>query len=130
MDESILRTSAGSGKNAVECIGIFAEKGIVLCVFGGEQPHIGAVALAIPRPSLKDQTKLSATSSILTVVGHKEDELVKSLSEETARKLNLTTVVVAGLHVEKASGQDIKSLRENAIKATEETVNKLVRRQK
>jgi len=126
----ILTASAGKGRTAANSVGIFMERGAVLCIFGRESPHVGAVALAVPRPSLKDPRRLSATSSVLTVVGHKEDEIVKPLSEEAAKKLNLTTVVVAGLHVEKASDRDIEALKENAKLSAEKLVKTFMRRWK
>ena len=73
MRAKIVKASAGKGKLAVECI---ATKGVTLCIFGGN-----VHTLAQSRwdaLSLGDRDKLSATSSVLAVVGHKEDELVKA----------------------------------------------------
>jgi hypothetical protein len=48
-----------------------------LCValYGGDRPHIGAVAISQPRPSLADPAVASATTSVVAVLGHKEDML-------------------------------------------------------
>ena len=67
-------------------------------LWGGEAPHIGAVAAAQPRPSLVDPAQTSASSSVLTYVGHKEDVVVKQVAEELSSALNENIVVTAGIH--------------------------------
>ena len=46
-----------------------------LCVIiaGGDSPHIGCVTLSVPRPSLRDESAVSETTSVLNLVGHKDD---------------------------------------------------------
>ncbi len=63
-----------------------------------ERPHIGVAAAAQPRPSLQDPTRTSATSSVLTLLGHKEDQVVKTASERLAAALGTHVVVTAGMH--------------------------------
>jgi hypothetical protein len=38
---------------------------LLVAIWGGEKPHIGAVAAAQPRPSLKDPAVTSATASVI-----------------------------------------------------------------
>lgn len=110
-ESNIVRVSVGVGKYRVDGVGIIAGgDGLVICILGGESPHVGAVALAIPRPSLKDPRKLGVTSSVLTLVGHKDDEIARPISENVAKELNQKTVVIAGVHINKASNQDINKL--------------------
>ena len=71
---------------------------ILVYIWGGERPHIGAVAAAQPRPSLADPDRRSATCSVLTFPGHKEDEVVKSVSERLSAALDTHVVVTAGIH--------------------------------
>ena len=84
---------------------------------GGTKPHIGAIGMAHPRPSLRNNRKISASSSVFTFLGHKEDILAKSMSEELAAVLNTKTVVVAGMHW--------KSLKDSEIVEIEELCRKL-----
>ena len=51
---------------------------LLVAVWRGTHPHIGAVALAVPRPSLKDKKKTSATSSVLTLLGTRRMKRPKS----------------------------------------------------
>ncbi|TKB26527.1 hypothetical protein FCL47_08930 [Desulfopila sp. IMCC35006] len=69
----------------------------LLSIWGGT-PHIGAVAMAQPRDSLQDPARRSATASVFCYVGHKEDQVVKEVSERMSRELNTKVVVAAGLH--------------------------------
>ena len=71
---------------------------MLVAIWGGERPHIGAVAAAQPRPSLKNPDVTSATASVICFVGHKEDELVKASAEILAAALNTPVVVTAGIH--------------------------------
>ena len=95
---------------------------IIVIVTGGRD-HIGAVGLAVPRPSLLDQDKLSATSSILTQPGHKEDILVKDISENLAAGTNRNTVVIAGVHYDNLATDDLKTLHDLWVTLTEKIIN-------
>jgi len=71
---------------------------LLVAIWGGEIPHIGAVAVAQPRPSLKDPNVVSATASVICLPAHKEDELAKMIAETLAAALNTPVVVTAGIH--------------------------------
>lgn len=83
---------------------------ILVYIWGGSHPHIGAVAAAQPRPSLKDASRSSSTSSVLTFLGHKEDEVVKQVSEHLSGALETHVVVTAGIHWDNLGQSDIKSI--------------------
>ena len=93
---------------------------------GGTKPHIGAVGVAIPRPSLKDPRKWSATSSVFTFVGHKEDALVKKISERLASHLKRNVVVTAGLHWEGIRSKEIKLIENLTEKMSGQILKKLI----
>lgn len=71
---------------------------VLVAIWGGERPHIGAVAVAQPRPSLKDPNVTSASTSVFCFIGHKEDELAKASAEILSATLNTPVVVAAGIH--------------------------------
>jgi hypothetical protein len=87
---------------------------LLVCIYGGEAPHIGAVAAATPRPSLGDPDKTSATASVLTYVGHKEDDLAKTAAEGLAAALNTRVVVTAGIHWDDLDRAGIDRVIENS----------------
>ncbi|MBW2004020.1 MAG: hypothetical protein JRI72_05315 [Deltaproteobacteria bacterium] len=87
---------------------------LLVAIWGGEKPHIGAVAVAQPRPSLKDPEITSATASVICLPGHKEDELAKAVSEILAAALNTPVVVTAGIHWDNISKNGIQKVIENS----------------
>jgi gallate decarboxylase subunit D len=95
---------------------------LLVAVWGGTHPHIGAVALALPRPSLRDKRKTSATSSVLTLLGHKEDVTVKRISEDLAAALKRNVVVTAGIHWDNLKAEEIAVL----VKMTERLTRKII----
>jgi hypothetical protein len=46
----------GQGQYRVEARGILIGNELMVAIYGGTAPHIGAIAIAIPRPSLQDLT--------------------------------------------------------------------------
>jgi hypothetical protein len=87
---------------------------LLVAIWGGEKPHIGAVAVALPRPSLKDPEATSATASVICYGGHKEDELVKAAAEIIAAILNTRVVVTAGIHWDHLDPDGIDTILKNS----------------
>ena len=98
---------------------------LLVSIWGGTKPHIGAVGMAIPRPSLRDPKKWSATSSNFTFVGHKEDALVKGISEKLATELRKNVVVVAGIHWDDLTAQEIEIIEDLTQKMSDQILKKL-----
>jgi hypothetical protein len=116
---------AGTGRHRIWGTAFLSHEGLAVNLVGGEVPHIGAVAVSIPRPSLANPRQRSATTSVITVVGHKEDELARPIAAELARTLGRTTVVVAGVHIRGASPADLARIFENAGRAVEVIIAKV-----
>ena len=87
---------------------------VLVAIYGGEKPHIGAVAMAQPRPSLKDPDVTSATASVFTYVGHKEDDLAKAAAEILAAALKTHVVVTAGIHWDNLTKEGIQQIIHNS----------------
>ncbi|MEM3654187.1 MAG: hypothetical protein QW723_05695, partial [Candidatus Bathyarchaeia archaeon] len=119
------KSSFGLKKFNVKSIAVVMEEALIVSILGGEKPHVGAVAISIPRPSLKYPEKISSSTSIFTLIGHKEDELVKPVAELLVKELKRTTIVIAGIHVKNASEGDIKKLVDNSMKSIEKLIKKI-----
>ena len=87
---------------------------VLVAIWGGERPHIGAVAIAQPRPSLKDPKVTSASTSVFCFVGHKEDELAKAAAEILSAALNTPVVVAAGIHWDNLDEEAILRIIKNS----------------
>jgi len=98
---------------------------ILVSMWGGTIPHIGAVGMATPRPSLRDPKKMSATSSTFTYVGHKEDAVVKRISELLASRLKTKVVVSAGIHWDDLTSREIDIIAKLTQKLSAQILKKL-----
>jgi gallate decarboxylase subunit D len=98
---------------------------ILVSIWGGTHPHIGAVAMAVPRPSLKDPKEVSATSSNFTFVGHKEDLLAKKISEKISSQLKTNVIVTAGIHWDKLPPSNIATIEKLTEALTDLILKKL-----
>ncbi|WP_406677482.1 hypothetical protein [Moorella sp. ACPs] len=107
---------AGRGRYRIFCRVFATGEGYIAHLMGGVRPHVGAVALGLPRPSLKDNC-ISATTSVLTLLGHKDDELARPAAAQLAAGLNAPVVVVAGVHIDRAVPDELARLEANARRA-------------
>jgi gallate decarboxylase subunit D len=105
-----LRFRTEEGRYDLEASARWIGGDLLVAIWGGEQPHVGAVALAEPRPSLKDAETTSATASVLCVVGHKEDSVVKMASEFLSAALGARVVVTAGMHWDRLDEEGIRTV--------------------
>lgn len=122
-----LQESWGEGVHRVEASALICGKDLVVVIEGGTRYHIGAVALAIPRPSLADPEQISASASVLCVTGHKEDELVRKISLQIASALNCVVTVIAGIHIDAANATDLSTMMDNCTKTISNLVERLKR---
>lgn len=102
------QVESGPYQLGAEAVRIGAD--VLVYIWGGERPHIGAVAAAQPRPSLAQKERMSATASVLTYPGHKEDVVVKYASEALATALGTNVVVTAGIHWDNLKADDIQTV--------------------
>lgn len=86
---------------------------LLVSIWGGSRPHIGAVAAAQPRPSLRDAAVTSATASVLTYVGHRDDIVAKFAAETLSAALAVPVVVTAGIHWDNLDEAQIPRVMDN-----------------
>ena len=94
------RHSEQYGRIAIEFTAVPMGNDLCVVIAGGEIPHLGATAVAQARPSLEDKTKLSATTSVITLLGHKEDVVATRVAHALAARLNKNVAVCCGIHVD------------------------------
>jgi hypothetical protein len=123
------RFSVEISKGRFKIHGFVQEVGqdLLVSIWGGTRPHIGATGIAIPRPSLKNAKKWSATSSHFTFLGHKEDDMVKKISEKLATLLRRNIVVTAGVHWDGITSREIKTIQNLTQKLPDLIVKRLQR---
>ncbi len=99
-----------------------------LCVIisGGDAPHIGCVTLSVPRPSLSDSSEISSTTSILNLIGHKDDEAARYVSQKLSSKLSKNVVVTCGIHVDNITVEEINETIDLLKVLTNRLIEKLI----
>lgn len=79
-------------------------------VYGGEA-HVGCVILAQPRPSLDDPLKPSATSSLISLLGHKDDVVLRGLAETLSKETGRTIALTGGLHWDSLTKEELETVQ-------------------
>ena len=72
---------------------------------------LGCTVLSLPRPSLSDEKKLSATSSVINIIGHKDEYICRYIGESFAKKYNSVVVCSGGFHIDNISKKQIEELK-------------------
>jgi len=81
---------------------------------GGDRAHIGAVAVSQSRPSLQAGGGVSASTSVIALPGHKEDDLARGLAARFAASLDAVVTVACGIHLDAAREGELKEVLELA----------------
>ncbi len=102
---------------------------LLVAIWGGERHHIGAVAVAQPRPSLKNHRVRSATASVFCYVGHKDDLIAKEAAEKISSALNTNVTVTAGAHWENIDEAGVKDIMENSRQLVEMIIERITKEQ-
>ena len=101
---------------------------LLVAIWGGERPHIGAVAVAQPRPSLEDESVVSATASVFCYVGHKDDVIAKEAAESLSAGLNRNATVTVGIHWDDIDEAGVKTIVENSRQLVNMILDEMSRR--
>lgn len=110
---SCFKLSEGIGKCIVEAIVIRCGNDLNVTIGGGEKYHIGAVSLAVPRYEYKNKEKRTASTSVLCVYGHREDELCYKAAKYIATSLDCTVIVSMGIHIDEIKHDEFTEIIDN-----------------
>ncbi|MCI0497619.1 MAG: hypothetical protein L0Z54_04940 [Thermoplasmata archaeon] len=80
-----------------------AGEDVVLILGGGDSPHIGGVVLKVPGEEAR--TLVHGT--------HRDLEVLAPLAEGASEVLGTTVVAVGGIHIDRATTEEIRSVVEN-----------------
>lgn len=91
----------------------------------GGKGHIGGCVLSIPHPSMSDEKRISCTTSIMNVTGHRDGVILKTLSEALCRASGMTVSCTGGIHVDHATTEQIQEIQ-SAVEEIAEEIAKSV----
>lgn len=80
-----------------------------ITINGGDEPHVGCVVLAVPRPSLTGQG-ISATVSVINRTGHMDDAIACAVAKQITSARNCAVACSCGIHINQASADAITQI--------------------
>ena len=121
-EPKILTLGRERGRVAIRmtCVPMGRDLAVTLC--GGDQAHIGAVAVSQSRPSHEPGAPTSATTSVITLPGHKEDDLARAIAARFAARLDAAVTVACGIHMDAIGKGELKDILEMAEELTVEAL--------
>lgn len=108
MDVQYFEVMVPQSTYRVEAVCITCGNDLVVVIGGGSRYHLGAVALSLCMPSIKDAQKLTNSTYQIPVPGHKEEALVREGSLLLSRELKKNVVMTAGLHEDALNKEGIE----------------------
>jgi len=114
----VYQVKTGQGHYALEAVATQSEEGLNVYLGGGEKPHIGTIVLCQPRPSLKMDGSLSQTTSVINILGHKDDGVGVPMAQSLCLALRIPVVVTAGVHISDAKAEEITAMQKVAEEIT------------
>ncbi len=118
--------SVGEGRLKVWCTLTKIGDGLVICLGGGDRPHIGSVSISVPYK--RKNGFWSVSTSTITLPSHRDDAITRAVSEKVAKVTGMVVVAVGGVHVEDASKSDIEKIIEGAEELAEKVIAELGKR--
>ena len=96
----------------------------VLC-YGGDEPHIGAVSLAVPYES---GNMTGASVSTLTALTHREDNVCRQLAESFCKQLKTSVAVSCGIHYDQITKELILEIQNVVTDMSKELIDEIQNR--
>lgn len=107
--------SFGEGKYRVFAEAIAAGDDLLVYLGGGEKPHIGGASYSEP----------SGQPVSFSIPRHKDYIVSHEVSEKICKMTGKRCLVVVGIHVDRASKEEIAILVRNALRCADLLVNEL-----
>lgn len=123
--EWLVRQCMEAAGCSLEVSAAFVGEDILVCLQGGERPHLGCVVQTEPRESLTGDGSVSATSSVLNYLGHKDEVVCRYVAEKISRELKRRVVCTGGFHKDGITIEEIREVQRAVETVTEKIVVKL-----
>jgi len=98
------------GRITIQFTAIDMGRDLCVVICGGDLPHLGALALAQSCPSRVNPAEMSASVSVLTLLGHKEDQLASWVAGRISRRIGANVAVLCGIHLDTICEADMQTI--------------------
>jgi len=109
----------GNGRWEVQLLAYYMGKELVVCLYNGNA-HLGAVAVGEYDPASG-----RASTSVITRTGHKDDAVAAEAAHTIAKATRNAVCVMAGIHIDNVTPQEIVQVVENCREIIANLVNVL-----
>ena len=107
------KLTVGKGRTKVSLLANRLGDDLAVFIYN-EQAHIGAVAVGE-----YDHEHKRASVSVFTRLGHKDDVIAQRAAYLISKSLQTSVCVIAGIHLDNITGEEIEALVENSSLAAE-----------
>lgn len=108
LEKAVIRLECGEGRTKLLLITKQIGSDWIAHITGGEA-HVGAIGVGV-----YDKLTNIASSSVLTITGHREDSIAKVEAERISKATQSVTVLIVGIHLENITGKEIVLVNKNA----------------
>lgn len=113
-----LSLSYGEGRLQVYVQATLTVDGLAIVLTGGERPHVGGMAMSVPRPLAgRPDTWITPRQ------GHRDSDVATLVAELLCRETGCCTAVIAGIHIDQATPGEIDLLIQNSQEAARRLAN-------
>lgn len=112
--EWIAAVTEQAAGHSLEAGALFIGKDLLICLQGGERPHIGCTVQAVPHPSIDGSDGVHASSSVLNLPGHRDEVPCRKLAERLCRAFGTVVVCMGGIHIDGITAEQIAEILEAA----------------
>ena len=103
----------------MQLLAYYMGKELVVCLFNGNA-HLGAIAVGE-----YDPVSGRASTSVITRTGHKDDAVAAEAAHTIAKATRNAVCVMAGIHIDNVTPQEIQQVVENCREIITNLVNVL-----
>ena len=113
------RLSKGRDRTKIKLFAYHLGNDLIVCIFN-ENAHLGAVAIG--EYDFKEER---ASSSVVTRLGHRDDEIAKRAAHLIARQTQKPVCVISGIHLNNITKQEISEILQQADGLVTDFLNEL-----
>jgi len=113
------RLGKGEGRTKIELFAYYLGEDLIVCI-GNKNAHLGAVAIGE-----YDHKAGRASSSVITRLGHRDDEIAKREAHFIAKHTKKPVCVISGIHLDNITKEEIDEILSEADSLVTELLNQL-----
>jgi hypothetical protein len=96
-----------SGRISITLHAVRMGNDLLVGIYGGGRPHIGAVAVGVPGPGADSGQTRTAETSVIALPGHREDHVARDAAQRIALKTGAVVSVSCGIHLDSITAEEI-----------------------